>query len=155
MKALINGVSATLYEDCACGCGGLTRSPEATWIPGHDQKWVGKMAHKVLVARTTGDQFMEMRVSNEIKLRSGALQAKVWGKVAKDWAKVTKKVQKSNNTVAALDDLIQAIDDVATLTVKVGRWEYPAKVNNKGLVLRNTKRDGTGDWIRHQEERVA
>ena len=37
-------------------------------------------------------------------------------------------------------------------TVKVGRWEYPAKMNNLGLVWRNTKRDGSGEWIRHTEK---
>lgn len=32
-------------------------------------------------------------------------------------------------------------------TVKVGRWEYPAILNEDGSAARNTKRDGTGEWV--------
>lgn len=31
-------------------------------------------------------------------------------------------------------------------TVKIGRWEYPAK-NLDGQIVRNTKRDGSGEWV--------
>lgn len=36
---------------------------------------------------------------------------------------------------------------VATGTVKVGRWEYPAKVDQDGTTVRNTKRDRSGEWV--------
>lgn len=32
-------------------------------------------------------------------------------------------------------------------TVKVGRWEYPATQHPSGAVKRNTKRDGSGEWV--------
>ena len=35
----------------------------------------------------------------------------------------------------------QATDDV-----KVGRWTYPARTNGK-VTQRNTKRDGSGEWV--------
>lgn len=31
-------------------------------------------------------------------------------------------------------------------TVKVGRWTYPAIRKEDGTVVRNSKRDGSGDW---------
>lgn len=33
-----------------------------------------------------------------------------------------------------------------TGTVKVGRWEYPARRDESGDIERNTKRDGSGEW---------
>lgn len=32
-------------------------------------------------------------------------------------------------------------------TVKMGRWEYPARYTQDGSVERNSKRDGSGTWI--------
>ena len=32
-------------------------------------------------------------------------------------------------------------------TVKVGRWEYPARKLDSGIIERNTKRDGSGEWV--------
>lgn len=34
-----------------------------------------------------------------------------------------------------------------TGTVKVGRWEYPTREDEDGNIQRNTKRDGSGDWV--------
>lgn len=32
-------------------------------------------------------------------------------------------------------------------TIKVGRWEYPSRKYTDGSVERNTKRDGSGEWV--------
>ncbi|ALY08589.1 hypothetical protein BENNIE_53 [Arthrobacter phage Bennie] len=34
--------------------------------------------------------------------------------------------------------------------VKVGRWEYPARQNHFGKTERNTKRDGSGEWVEYE-----
>ena len=34
--------------------------------------------------------------------------------------------------------------------VKVGRWSYPARTYKDGKVTRNTKRDGSGEWIAYE-----
>ncbi|AZS08712.1 hypothetical protein SEA_LENNOX_53 [Arthrobacter phage Lennox] len=34
--------------------------------------------------------------------------------------------------------------------VKVGRWEYPLRENHFGKTERNTKRDGSGEWIEYE-----
>ena len=31
--------------------------------------------------------------------------------------------------------------------VKFGRWTYPARQDHEGNVQRNTKRDGSGEWV--------
>ena len=33
--------------------------------------------------------------------------------------------------------------------VKVGRWEYPTRTYTDGSIERNTKRDGSGEWVEH------
>lgn len=45
----------------------------------------------------------------------------------------------------------RVIDDVATGTYRKGRWEYPAKLAEDG-VLYNTKRDGSGNWVKGKFE---
>lgn len=35
----------------------------------------------------------------------------------------------------------------AETTIKQGRWEYPARKYTDGSIERNTKRDGTGEWV--------
>lgn len=44
---------------------------------------------------------------------------------------------------------------VATGTVKVGRWDYPAKMDQNGIVVRNTKRDRSGEWVDADAERFV
>lgn len=80
-------------------------------------------------------------LENKIESYAWRLESK-WTKQA------AKKSKKMHAAVQALDEELATTGE---LTVKVGRWEYPAKLNNAGLVLRNTKRDGSGEWVRHTE----
>ena len=50
---------------------------------------------------------------------------------------------------AEIEAEIQADEPVSgEFTVKMGRWEYPARYTEDGTVERNTKRDGSGEWIK-------
>jgi hypothetical protein len=40
-----------------------------------------------------------------------------------------------------------AVQNAVRGTVKSGRWVYPAVRHDDGTVARNTKRDGSGDWV--------
>ena len=156
MTQTINGNDITLYEPCACDCGNLTRSPKATFIPGHDAKLVSKLAKQMYVAVRDGDTVEEFGLETRVKRFSYALQGKIHGafRLAKiRGARVASAKREATHEAAALDDLIDALE--APKTVKVGRWEYPAKVTFSGRLLRNTKRDGSGEWVQHQEEVAA
>lgn len=149
MESRINGIPVSALVSCGCGCGANTNSPKSTFRPGHDQRWVGTMARAVIEAKLENDSLMERRLSQQIKYKSGALQGKVWLKVSKDWEAAMKKAKAKQARMQA------AANEIGVESVKVGRWEYPAKMNDKGLLFRNTKRDGSGEWIRHGESKVA
>jgi hypothetical protein len=42
-----------------------------------------------------------------------------------------------------------------TGTIKIGRWEYPATQASDGAVLRNTKRDGSGEMVAVESDKAA
>lgn len=71
-------------------------------------------------------------------------------------AEVTKALAKATPGIVAAEEAAYAEesarivpepmfeDEDAPATVKIGRWEYPAR---NGGTERNTKRNGSGDWI--------
>lgn len=158
MEQTINGHAVGSLADCGCGCGNMTNSPKSVFRPGHDQKLVSKLAYEMKVAFGSGDDVSVFRLEHQARLYSPALQGKIhnaFTKAKQNTRKAATERRKALHEIAALDDLIKAFDVVTPMTVKIGRWEYPAKLNDKGLVLRNTKRDGSGEWVRHQEAQVA
>lgn len=153
MESLINGVAATLYDECDCGCNNLTRSPEAKFLPGHDQRLVSRIAQDLAHARISEDYAKVTFIVGEQAQRWPNLSDKIENAAWKLEAKLVKQAQKRSKQLhAAVEDLDAELETTGELTVKVGRWEYPAKMNNLGLVWRNTKRDGSGEWIRHTEK---
>lgn len=153
MESLINGIAATLYDECECGCNNLTRSPEAKFLPGHDQRLVSRIAQDLAHARISEDYAKVTFIVGEQAQRWPNLSDKIENAAWKLEAKLVKQAQKRSKQLhAAVEDLDAELETTGELTVKVGRWEYPAKMNNLGLVWRNTKRDGSGEWIRHTEK---
>ena len=153
MESLINGISETLYDECECSCGNLTRTPEAKFLPGHDQRLVSRIAQDLAHARIDEDYDKVTFIVGEQAQRWPNLSDKVENAAWKLEAKLVKQAQKRSKQLhAAVEDLDAELETTGELTVKVGRWEYPAKMNNLGLVWRNTKRDGSGEWIRHTEK---
>lgn len=153
METLINGISAALYDECDCGCNHLTRSPEAKFLPGHDQRLVSIIGRKLAEARIAEDYDEVTRIVGEQAERwpnlSDKIENRAWKLESQLLKKASKKAAQMHAAAAALNEELETTGE---LTVKVGRWTYPAKMNNLGLVWRNTKRDGSGEWVRHTEE---
>lgn len=155
MSQTINGRPVESYHNCGCGCEVPVNSPKSTFRPGHDQKWVGEMANLIVLARLTDNSATELGLSASLKLKSGALQAKVWNKVNKDLAKGVKKAKRNKAAIDSFDaeygiranNSFQGDELVAQEVVKIGRWTYPLSHDAQGFPVRNTKRDGTGEWV--------
>jgi hypothetical protein len=157
MESLINGIAATLYDECECGCNNLTRSPEAKFLPGHDQRLVSRIAQDLAHARISKDYAKVTFIVGEQAQRWPNLSDKIENAAWKLEAKLVKARAKNADKFAShlaerMATVMAAEATENEFTVKVGRWEYPAKMNNLGLVWRNTKRDGSGEWIRHTEK---
>lgn len=156
MESLINGISATLYDECECGCNNLTRTPEARFLPGHDQRLVSIIGRKLAEARIAEDYDEVTKIVGEQAERWPNLEDKIENRAWKLESEMIKKAAKKSKSAAKVmrevaQEIAKATEVTDEFTVKVGRWEYPAKMNNLGLVWRNTKRDGSGEWIRHTE----
>lgn len=147
MEQTING--RTINGPCACACGHPVNSPTSRFRPGHDQRWVGQTANEILAAKASTDDIRLFRAEAHLKTQSGALQAKVWNKVEKAWPKILKQAKaKQTRMQPAADEFGgQSTEEIKPLTVKIGRWTYPLSHDAKGFPVRNTKRDGSGEWV--------
>jgi hypothetical protein len=105
---------------CGCGCGNPVVRKTSNYAPGHDAR------HASLVAREVVESGNHGLLT---ALPTTALQAKATAMVERLQAKASKPSKATKAT-----------------TVKVGRWTYPARKVN-GSVERNTKRDGSGEWV--------
>lgn len=148
-QELINGRPIEAYAYCACSCGNRVNSPKSTFRPGHDQKVVQRLAFEMSQAVASGDDIWTFAVENAAKKFSPALQGKIHNAFASAKKRGRAAAKKAKETAVRREEF-DAILKTPT-TIKVGRWEYPAKTNNLGILLRNTKRDGSGEWIRHTE----
>ena len=140
----IEGQLVKAFYDCACGCEQEVRSEKAVFLLGHDAKLVSRLANMMKIAFGSGDDAAVYGLEQKAKYFSPALQ----GKIAKAFANA------KGNTLAKAKARQKAMNAVLFQTVKVGRWEYPAK-HVDGEWFRNAKRDGTGEWIRYEGEVAA
>lgn len=102
----------------ACTCGcGLPVSRKALYRPGHDAKHVSLVVAGELTLDT---------------LPSKALQIKALAALGR----IDAKTHQIDPTEIAFEGII-----------KVGRWDYPARTFANGAQERNTKRDGSGEWV--------
>jgi hypothetical protein len=84
----------------------------------------------------------ELAEASLLTLPSASLRAKAKGvalKAAQGKTKAKKTAPKAGRTQVAKDERVLG-------TVKAGRWTYPAMRSGHDVV-RNTKRDGSGEWI--------
>lgn len=145
---LINGTPVQQLGFCACDCNKLVNGPRAIFRPGHDQKLVSRLAFEMKVAFGSGDDAAVYRLEQIAKSYSAGLQGKLhtaFTNAKRNTLAAAKIRQKAMFRVAALDDLTTALspDQVA----RIGRWTYPIRDNAEGLRERNTKRDGSGEWV--------
>lgn len=117
------------FRNCACGCGEKVAS-KTNYRPGHDARHASTLAR---AAVGTGPSFARDLFK---ALPSPALQAKASAMLGRLEAKAAKPSKSAKAT-----EWREGI-------VMVGRWDYPARQDNHGeRVERNTKRDGSGEWI--------
>lgn len=149
---------------CACGCGNPTGN---VFAPGHDARMVS-LAVKATMAtdRYLGlstDTYNDMQakideVASEIHERfGGPLSAKYHAAAMNAWEREAAREQRRQERAARkaakgkgkgpkTDGEFGQHPDV-----KIGRWTYPARVRlSDGRVERNTKRDGSGEWVEYE-----
>lgn len=77
----------------------------------------------------------------------GALNEKLAEVVAREEAA---HAEQSTPPAPEWDDEFQGPTKWVHSDVKVGRWSYPARQYEDGLIVRNTKRDGSGEWVAYK-----
>lgn len=117
--------SKSTARSCTCGCGTPLVRKTSNYAPGHDAKHAGIVAREIVATGKTTLVGI---------LPSAALRHKA-----------TQMVERLSNPKAAVKQ-VKATATKPVQPVKVGRWTYPAMIKD-GALLRNTKRDGSGEWI--------
>ncbi|XAO35668.1 hypothetical protein SEA_FIRECASTLE_61 [Microbacterium phage FireCastle] len=146
--------STTAALTCLCGCGQIT-SAKANYRPGHDAAHVSNLLADIV---THGD-LSQGAVKQYLKaLPSLPLQAKLQ-KAVDNFA--AKKAGKPVTAKAPQETRTEWVDS-DTDAFKAGRWTYPVQhLMLKAEMLpaypgeeseykahrRNTKRDGSGEWV--------
>lgn len=113
---------------CLCRCGEPV-GKRSNYRPGHDARHAGHVGR----ALADGVDLLD-------KLPTEALRNKARGIANK--AKARESVKKP---ATVPDENMYTIGEV-----KVGRWTYPAQFHAT-KTLRNTKRDGSGEWVEHTD----
>lgn len=112
---------------CGCGCG---QEVNSKYKQGHDARHAGEVARAAAeTALAKGvdysmDELYEVLPSQALRIKAKNMAARL----------VAKKKRQSKRVKAEIG------------TVRHGRWDYPARKNARGEVVRNTKRDGSGTW---------
>ena len=134
---------------CLCGCGQAT-SPKANYRPGHDAAHVSNLLATIV---NHGDFSQEAVAEYAKALPSMPLRQKLEHAV-NNYAE--RQADKSNRP--SRQSRTEWVD-CDTHDYKIGRWVYPVQVEmyRRGLepgqeleyldFRRNTKRDGSGEWI--------
>lgn len=116
------------FAHCSCGCGNVVRKAGSLYVPGHDARHAGLVAREVI-----GGAPLDLLKA----LPSNALRAKAANMVNAVTAKAEAKAASPKSGKPVIETAGE---------VKVGRWTYPARLVD-GLMERNTKRDGSGEWV--------
>lgn len=141
-------MNTTATATCKCNCG-QTVGPKATYRPGHDARHVSD-----LLATIIEHQEFEMIEAYQKDLPSVALRAK-FAKAVENY--LGRQSKKSAGRQGRTEWVESDTDDY-----KVGRWTYPVLVemlredvkpaypgeeSEYKNFKRNTKRDGSGEWV--------
>lgn len=159
--AATTATTASPDRQCACGCG-KPIGRKSTFAMGHDARMVS-LAAKSLVESTDylGLLGGKIAVGDDIQARMDAVTETIearFGKALADkyhraahsaWDKAVNKTVRANRPAATKRTETAGKGEVAVAIdpVKIGRWTYPAMVNPDGSKVRNTKRDGSGEWV--------
>lgn len=131
------------FKGCGCGCGQPV-GRKATYRPGHDARHAGQVARAAVESFRAGEGTLLAGIKG---LPSDALRVKALvmaqGIIAKGESKKTGQATPVNPA------------QEMTGAAKVGRWTYPARMTLAGKAQRNTKRDGSGEWVAHTGEGIV
>lgn len=158
---------------CACGCLAAVRD-QRMFVQGHDQRLRGILTRAHLagveVTRMVGSAITSSAMDYARQLDVERTGGKSWaGGLATAGAQLAEKaatraareVEKNAPAIeAAVTDAVDVIVSVEPTgyqagTVKVGRWVYPARNWDGGVLERNEKRDGSGAWVETTAEFTA
>lgn len=128
MQTLINGKPIEAYALCGCKCGDRCNSTESSFRPGHDARLVSKLLKLVTAGELSINQAVKQAVTGPLADKLVAAYERSLNKPAK-----TPKAEKTTVHTST--------------TIKVGRWTYPGIIDENGSVFRNSKTDGSGEWI--------
>ena len=168
---------AVTTRHCTCGCGQATSSSKTMYKPGHDARHAGQVARRIVEKHLSGDaaqaELKALPTAN-LQHKAGAmvsrLLAKLESKAVAELAKKDKpskaKSEKADKKAAAKlaekvaqEEEAHAEAEAAavpepmweeTYPVKIGRWTYPTRQSTSGVQERNTKRDGSGEWVPYE-----
>ncbi|ALY08837.1 hypothetical protein DRROBERT_51 [Arthrobacter phage DrRobert] len=166
----------TTTRHCNCGCGEATSSSKTMYKPGHDARHAGNVARAMAADYNDAgnDEKLEALPSANLKHKARMMAARLVEKAAKKAAgrtatKTQDKPAKASKKVAEVVAAEEAAHAEETATevpepmfedetpvyrergfVKIGRWEYPLRENHFGKTERNTKRDGSGEWVEYE-----
>lgn len=142
---------------CLCGCGRPVTS-KVNYRPGHDARHVSALVNKA-AQHSFADSIVTPLVT---LLPTESLKVKFIAAVDRAAAKDSKRQarpQRRTTEQRKVDKLLaespveedtkpwppKPLSTNAT-SVKVGRWSYPTNPNDP--TFRNTKRDGSGEWVK-------
>lgn len=138
------------FATCKCGCRENVAG-KSVYRPGHDARHVSRLLATADEVFTRTGALTELIQRAKSELPSTALYAK--------FIRALDKKNPSESGYAEVEaEKIEAEDlkheGVAAgykeTTVKIGRWEYPARKYTDGTIDRNDKRDGSGDWLAYK-----
>jgi hypothetical protein len=153
-----NGYEPTPYvmierpadNSCACGCEEEVTNAKRNFRPGHDQRLMGILVRAeregLEVSWMSGGLMISGSATDygQLVLNEGG-QAKLARYIATE----PKRARKGRTSAAQAAEVIAAPARPAFTEgeVKIGRWVYPSREFPNGAVVRNTKRDGSGEWV--------
>lgn len=134
---------------CLCGCGKPVTS-KVNYRPGHDARHVSALVNKA-AQHSFADSIVTPLVT---LLPTESLKVKFIAAVdraaAKDSKRQNRQIGRVTNAQRKVEKLLENTQPLPLSTnateVKVGRWSYP--VNPNDPTFRNTKRDGSGEWVK-------
>jgi hypothetical protein len=119
---------------CKCGCGASTNHPHSLFRPGHDARMAGNVARAIAANVNDREKLLATLPSQALIVKADAHAVRLMRQSATSPA--------DGRSVAPKRELLPVTD-----TVKVGRWSYPVREWTDGTRERNTKRNGSGEWV--------
>lgn len=138
----------TQQDQCRCGCEQQVGAT-STYRPGHDARHagiVGRQVAELLVSKhayVSADDVPQPEADEFAKMPSLPLKYKA-RYVARNI--LEKEERKATRMEARKAKKADKVETTELDPIKVGRWTYPARERD-GVTERNTKRDGSGEWV--------